>query len=131
MKFLDKYSNSIKIAFLVALVSVCVFVLLIPCFFFSLMDVPLGVILGGVIISLTYFLIGLSEKSEVEKETIVLTTILLAVKFIITAGVLVVICFMYYRWGLPIFNPFAYVGVYTLAILINVIIHIKERKQKE
>ena len=128
MKFLDKYNNSIKIAFLTMAISIVVFILMIPCFFFHLKDVPLGVIFGGAVISLTYLLTGLAEKKDEERGTLRLTIVMVAAKFIITAAILVVICFMYFKWGLPIFNPFAYIGVYTLALLINVIVHIKERK---
>ena len=131
MKLLSKCTKSTKIAFYLALVSLCAFILLIPCFFFNLMDVPLGVIFGGTIISLTYLLEGIAENVDNKKGTVTLTIIMIAVKLLIIGASLVIICFMYYRWGLPIFNPFAYVGVYTLAIIINVIVHIKERKQKE
>lgn len=131
MKFLEKYTNSTKVAFYIVLVSACVFILMIPCFFFSLKDIPLGVLLGGVTISLTYSLEGIAEKSDNKRGTFVFTIVTIAVKLLITAGILVVICFMYYRWGLPIFNPFAYVGIYTLALIINIIVHIKERKARQ
>lgn len=131
MKFLDKYTNSTKIAFYIALVSICVFILLIPCFFFNLMDIPLGVMLGGVVISITYLLEGIAEKKDKERGTVAITIVAIAIKLIITCVLLVVICFMYYRWGYPIFNPFAYLGVYTLALMINIIVHIKERKTKQ
>lgn len=131
MKFLDKYTNSTKVAIITMAVSIVVFILMVPLFFFHLKDIPLGVILGGTVISLTYLLVGLGEKIDEERGTTALTMTMVAGKFIITIAILAVVCFMYYRWGYPIFNPFAFVGVYTLALIINIIIHVKERNTKQ
>ena len=128
-KWLDKYSSTTKIAILMYALGVLVFVLLTPFFFFNLMDIPLGALLGGTITGSLYLLSSAAEKSDEKKGNATLTIIVQSARFFVIAGVMVLISFMYFRWDMKIFNPFSYIALYTASVVINVIIMLVERNK--
>ena len=119
-----------KIALIEAVSGIIGFLLLVPFFFFGYMDIPLGVLLGGELIGLLYFFSGLAEEKDDEGGRATLTIIMMGVRLAVIAGVLILIIFMSKKWGLNIFNPFAYVAIYTVSVVINAIVMIKERSKK-
>ena len=79
-----------KIAFWSLVSVVAITICLIPLWFFSLMEVPQGILLGGSVGVITYLLLGLFNNPEKQKQSLVITTIIMIVR--LTMNVLVVDC---------------------------------------
>ena len=126
--FFERHS----ISFITAIISFAITLLAVLastfCFFNGHMDIPLGFLLGGVIIGGLYLLSALAEKIDDKKEATTFTIGVIALRLFILIGVAIIIAFMYYRWNLPYFNLFTYVASYTAAIIINIIVHLISKK---
>ena len=124
--------RELKLEFQVALWSMIVilglFVTLIPLYFFKLMEIPQGIVLGGLVAILVYLFLGLFDKREEPMKSIVITVIILIIKFLIIAGLLFLVGWLYYGKGFKQFNIFAVAGGYFIPLIINIIL---VRKEKE
>ena len=100
--------------------------LLIPLFFVSLMEVPQGIALGGGIGVITYLFLGLFNNKDSPKKSLVLTVITIIIRFLVIAGILFLVGWLYYGKGFKAFNLFAVVGGYMIPLIINVILVRKE-----
>ena len=116
-----------KVALWSALVISSAIILTIPCFFFSLMEIPQGIALGGGVGILTYLFLGLAENDEDQKKSMVLTIVVIIVRFLVIAGVLFLAGWLYYAQGVKAFNIFAVIGAYIISIILNIILVRKER----
>ena len=129
MKKFRSLNNSFKTGILTLLASFAAFIATIFLFFIGYMDIPLGIILGGVIIGGLGILTGVVEKRDEAKKQTIGTIIMIIVRFAVIVSTMVIIAMMNHRWNMPYFNLFSFVGVYTVSIIITMIIHIKERRQ--
>ena len=122
-----KLSASYKTAVISALITIvltCLSLLFILC---NLLEIPLGILLGGAIGSISYLFFGLSEKTfNGNKAGLGLTILIIVVKFLVLAIVLLFAGYLYYGLGQHIFNLFAIVGGYFISIICNIIITTKE-----
>ena len=100
---------------------------LIPLFFFSLMEIPQGILLGGGIGVITYLFLGLFNNPEKPKKSLIITTIIIIVRFLVIAGILFLVGWLYYKEDMKAFNIFAVTGGYLLTIVINIILVRKEK----
>lgn len=116
-----------KVALWSALVISSAIILTIPCFFFSLMEIPQGIALGGGVGILTYLFLGLAENDEDQKKSMVITIVVIIVRFLIIAGVLFLAGWLYYAQGVKAFNIFAVIGAYIISIILNIILVRKEK----
>ena len=116
-----------KVALWSALVISSAIILTIPCFFFSLMEIPQGIALGGGVGILTYLFLGLAENDEDQKKSMVITIVVIIVRFLVIAGVLFLAGWLYYAQGVKAFNIFAVLGAYTISIILNIILVRKEK----
>ena len=116
-----------KVALWSALVISLAIILTIPCFFFSLMEIPQGIALGGGVGILTYLFLGLAENDENQKKSMVLTIVVIIVRFLVIAGVLFLAGWLYYAQGVKAFNIFAVIGAYIISIILNIILVRKEK----
>ena len=128
MKFFKQLNNSIKEAILTYLISIVGFLILLFLIFTGHKDIPLGIIFAGGVIGTVNLIAGLIENSIDNKEGAVISVVFIGVRMFIILGVMVLIALMYYRWGMPYFNIFAYVAIYTISIVITIIISLKERR---
>ena len=108
---------------LLAVLTLC----LIPLWFFSLMEIPQGILLGGSVGIITYLLLGIFNNPEKQKESLVITTIIMIVRFLLIAGILFLVGWLYYVKDMKAFNIFAVIGGYTLTIIINIVLVIREK----
>ena len=119
-----------KIEYKVALWSLAViaglFILLIPFFFFSLMEVPQGIALGGTVGIITYLILGLTNNSDKPKRTIVFTAIAMTLRILFIGGILFLVGWLYYGLGVKAFNIFAVAGGYFIPLATNIILARKE-----
>lgn len=116
-----------KVALWSALVISSAIILTIPCFFFLLMEIPQGIALGGGVGILTYLFLGLAENDEDQKKSMVITIVVIIVRFLIIAGVLFLAGWLYYAQGVKAFNIFAVIGAYIISIILNIILVRKEK----
>ena len=100
--------------------------LLIPLFFFSLMEIPQGIALGGGVGTIVYLFLGLFNNKDNPKKSLTLTVITMIVRFLVIAGVLFLVGWLYYAIGFKAFNIFAVAGGYFIPLVINIILVRKE-----
>ena len=124
MRFFQEANNSIKTALLTYALMLIATLSTIFLFFQGLMDIPLGILLGGSIFGTLSLISGLVEKKDEDRKTPIYSIVLIGVRFLLLIAITIVIAFMYYRWNLPIFNVFAFVGAYTVSIIIMIIVYL-------
>ena len=127
-KLLDKYPHSLVTACLTFAVTILATLITLFCFFNGHKDIPLGFILGGVVSTILCLLSALAEKQDDKKEGTTFSIIVIILRMVLLVAVTLIIAFMYYRWNLPIFNIFSFVGMYTGSIIIMVIVHLISKK---
>ena len=124
MRFFQEANNSIKTAFITYAVTLIATLSTIFLFFQGMMDIPLGILLGGSLFGTLSLLSGFLEKKDEDRKTPIYSIVLIGVRFLLLIAVTIVIAFMYYRWNLPIFNIFAFVGAYTVSIIVMIIVYL-------
>lgn len=112
-------------------VSFIVFILLLPFFFFSLMEIPLGFILGAFIASFFYFLFGLSENYDQKFKKPYFAILLIFLRLLIFLGLLFLLGYLYYEKNIKIFNVFLCAFGYIMAIIISIIINLTKKNKNE
>ena len=116
-----------RIALWSAIVIVGSFLLCIPFYFFSLMEIPQGILLGGGISILIYLILGLCNNPEKPKKSLVITFVIIAIRLLVIGGILFLVGWLYYQMNVKAFNIFAVMGSYFVPIIINIILAKKER----
>ena len=110
-----------------SLIVICTLMLLaIPCYFFSLMEIPNGVALGGGIAVILYLILGLCDTEEKSKKSLIITVVVLIIRFLIIGGLLFLVGWLYYRIGFKAFNIFAVAGGYFIPLPVHIIVSRKE-----
>ena len=124
MRFFQEVNNSIKTAFITYAVTLIATLSTIFLFFQGMMDIPLVILLGGGLFGTLSLVSGFLEKKDEDRKTPIYSIVLIGVRFLLLIAVTIVIAFMYYRWNLPIFNIFAFVGAYTVSIIVMIIVYL-------
>ena len=109
------------------IVTLGLLLLMIPLFFFSLMEIPLGIALGAAIGIITYLALGLVDDKSKQKLSIGLTITIIVLRLLVVAGILFLVGWLYYAIGVKIFNIFAVVGGYLMTLIINMIMIRKDK----
>ena len=129
---MNDWYQSLKIEYRISLwssiVVVGLLILCIPFYFFSLMEIPQGIILGGGASILIYLFLGLFNNPEKPKKSLVLTIIVIAIRLLVIGGLLALVAWLYYQEGVKAFNIFAVAGSYLVPIIINLILVRKENE---
>ena len=112
------------ITFVISLIGFLATVFLIP----TRIDIPLGLILGGVILPLLNVFQGLAEKHDNEQAGTTFSLIVIVLKFVVVVTLLIIAAFMYYKWDLPYFNIFCLVGVYTVSLLATILVYLTDKE---
>ena len=102
-------------------------ILTIPCFFFSLMEIPQGVFLGGLVGSLIYLFLGLFNYENNPKKTMRITVAIIIIKLVVIAGLMFLIGWLYYGVGFKAFNIFALMGGYLIPLVVHIILVEREK----
>lgn len=101
--------------------TVILFAISIPCFFFKLQEISFGILLGGMIGSLTYAILHLIQKGKIFS-----TVIFLIVKTILVSALLLGFGFLYFQAEFKVFNPIAITLTYLVSTLVLVLLSRKE-----
>ena len=118
MKLLRKLGHNLVTAFAILIISIIGFAcsaFLIPS---ELRSIPYGFLLAGGILALIHVISHLLTAIDVRRGSSIFTIISMIVRLTLTLASLLLICFMYYRWNIKLFNVFVFVGVYTAGIII-------------
>ena len=106
---------------------ISLFILTIPFFFFSLMEIPQGIVLGGLIGVIVYLFLGLANNQDSPKKSMVITIVIIAIKLLVIAGILFLVGWLYYGVGIKAFNIFAVMGGYFIPLAIQIILMEREK----
>ena len=116
-----------KDAFWSALVISALVISTIPCFFFELMEIPQGILLGGAVGIVTYLLLGLANNKEKQTKSMVMTVVVIIIRFLTLGGILFLAAWLYFYMLVRVFNVFAVLGGYVVTIIIHIILARKEK----
>ena len=124
MKFLSQIERNLRVALFVSLLTVVAILSSIYCFFIGYMEIPAGFALGGVVVSALYLLGHILYRLDVKNGEVKYSILMIGIRNFILIGSIIILALMYYRWGIKLFNLFAYIGIYTGGIIIFVIDHL-------
>lgn len=93
-------------------------------------DIPLGILLGGIIFSLLAFIQGKADEYDERRSGTVLSIIMIAVRFVLIVSLMIVIGFMYFKWNMPYFNLFSFIGIYSAKILITILVYVLDKPEE-
>ena len=128
MRFFQEANNSIKTAIITYAFTLVGFISTIFLFFIEMMDIPLGILLGGGVFGSLALVSGLVEKKDEERTTPIYSIILIALRFLLLVALTIIIALMYYRWNLKIFNVFAFVGSYLASTIAMIVVYLIFKK---
>ena len=101
----------------------------LPLMIINLLDIPLGILLGGFLNTLYYFVSGLNRNRGESKSALKFDAALIIIRFTLFAALGLVIGWLYFKMNIKIFNLFAFVGAYLFPIFIFMLLSRKEVKQ--
>ena len=127
MKLFNKLDVHLQSSLLIISIAVITFLASIYCFFISLAEVPLGLLLAGVITSLLHLSTHLFVNLDVRNGTVKYSVISVIIRYVVLITSVVMIGLLYYYWKVKLFNLFAFIGVYTLDVVIFSVLHIKNK----
>ena len=123
---LNVFHKTFVISFIVSL---GLFICMIPLIIFNWGEIPFGLLLGEFVSYLSYFVLGFVVKSKpTSKKSNSLIVTVLIVRVLILAIVSVGAAFLYYKYNHRIFNLFAVMGGYFIPLIVLIILVIKEKK---
>ena len=110
-------------------ISLLLFLLLIPLFFFNLGEISFGLLIGEFISYMSYFVLGIFEKKNPsDKKGLTSMVMTLIIRVIILSIILVVDGLLYYKLGIKIFNIISIACGYFIPLIIFITINMKERR---
>ena len=124
MNFLKKLDNDLLTALFVVGVSIIGFCSTAFLISSTYIDIPLGFLLSGGILTFIHILSFFLKRIDSKKDTTAFTIVAITLRLILLIASLMIITFMYYRWGIKLFNVFVFVGMYTASIIIYMLTYI-------
>lgn len=98
------------------------FLLTIPLFFNNLMEIPLGIVLGGGASVFSFALFAFTENIKNQKKSMSITIMLIVFMSIIHGLALTTSAVLYYAFNLHIFNVFATFSSLFIGLLVHVVL---------
>ena len=124
MRYFKEANNSIKTAFITyALTLVCLLATTFL-FFIGMMDIPLGILLGGVFCGTLSLVAGLLERKDEIEASAKYSIIMIAIRFVLLIAFTIIIALMYYRWDIKVFNVFSFIGAYLVSTIILIVTYL-------
>lgn len=117
-----------KSTFLSIIISLIVFLICVPLFFFSLHDIPLGILIGCLLSIIFYFFLGRTEQKDQENGRMNITVVLQILRFIAVAGLLILFVILDFKLKIKLFNPFGFIGGYMVPTIVLIIVSLKARE---
>ena len=98
------------------------------CYFNKHPDIPNGLIIGGLVGILSYLLMGLVEGHDEKNGKLVLTIIVMVIRFVLIALLIVLTALLWYKAHYNIFNLFSEIIGYSLSLISFITIYLTERR---
>lgn len=127
-QWLVKLSNNYKTAIISLFIVIVAFLSLLFGYFTNQPDLPNGVLAGGLLGVISYFLLGVVDKIDEKKEKPVWTIVITVVRYLCIAALIVVAALLKYRQSLNVMNPFTVLGGYFISLVVYIIVLLVERK---
>lgn len=126
-KWFDKLNIYLKCSVLSAIFFLLTNIGFIPCYVVKEIALPLGMNLGVIVGILVYIVTGTLEQKfpKGHKWVIVINVC----RFLLFAGILILLAICYYRLGIKLFNLFTYVGGYLVVLLFLLTLYFDEYKK--
>ena len=131
MKLIKKLDNNLFTALVVLLISLVCFGATSFLLTGSYIDIPLGFLLSGGIITVLYIASYLLVRLDIKRGSSVFSIISIIMRLVVLLVSLTLVMLMYYRWNIKLFNVFVFVGVYTLGIIIFMLATMFRKNGKE
>ena len=106
-------------------------ILMIPLFFISWMEIPLGIALGSLVGIITYLFLGLFNNKNKPIKSMVFTIAVIAIRLLVIAGILFLVGWLYYNKDIKLFNIFAVTGGYFISLVANIILLLGKEKKSD
>lgn len=100
------------------------------CFFINHMDIPLGILLGGISSIIPYILFSIKENKISNKRLIRYTIAIIILMSVLHIAALVLAFILTYVCHIHLFNIFATFGAIFIGVISNVIINIIDGRRK-
>ena len=124
MKFFAQVERNLRVSIFVAFIAALAIISSIYCYFINLVEVPLGFALGGIVVSMLYLAGHFMYMLDVRNGTAKYSIIMIGIRNFILIGTMILLAFMYYVWGIKLFNLFAFVGIYTTGVILFILDHV-------
>lgn len=115
-----------KVSLLTSLALVAVILLTSPFYFFSLIEIPNGILVGGLVGIICYLVLGLITNSN-KGIKMVVTIIFQIVRYLIIGAAIALTSYLYFKLNMKMFNPLAVMGGYFICLIVLVIVSLKEK----
>ena len=90
----------------------------------SLIEVPLGIALGGTFFGSLSLISGLMEEKDDKEKTNKFSIIIIILRFLLSIALIVGVALLYYLADIKVFNLFAVVAMYTVNVIITIVIYL-------
>ena len=128
MKFFKNLNNSFKAGIITLILTFIALIATIYLFFIDLKEVPLGILLGGIIFGGISLLGGLAENYDEKNQSTKFSIIIIIAKFFFTVLTLIGAALLYYLADIHLFNIFAIVGAYTVNVIVTIVVYLIYKK---
>ena len=130
MKFLKTAESNLLTAIVVFTISVLGFAASSYLLTSEFIHIPLGFLFSGGVIGSLYLFSHFLLKKDNEDAKATWSIIAISARFAIIIAAMIIIALMYYRWNLPYFNLFVFIGVYTAGVITFVISYLTSGRKE-
>jgi len=97
-------------------------------FFVGYLDIPLGIVLGGLIGTTSYFVLALIDKKELETHHSIGSIIVAIARLLALLAAMLLAAYLYYQLNIKILNIFAIMGGYLLPLIVLLILTLQKKR---
>ncbi|MFA6675529.1 MAG: hypothetical protein WCS49_01445 [Bacilli bacterium] len=97
-------------------------------FFVGYLDIPLGIVLGGLIGTTSYFVLALIDKKELETHHSIGSIIVAIARVLALLAAMLLAAYLYYQLNIKILNIFAIMGGYLLPLIVLLILTLQKKR---
>ena len=131
VKWYRRLNIEFKTVVLSTIITFGLIILMIPLFFISWMEIPLGIALGSLVGIITYLFLGLFNNKNKPIKSMVFTIVVIVIRLLVIAGILFLVGWLYYSKDIKLFNIFAVTGGYFISLVANIILLLGKEKKSD
>lgn len=127
-KWFIELSNTYKTALISTFVTIIAYLSLVFAYFINQNDLPNGLIVGGLLGSLSYLVLGIVEKEDKNHQKPIWTIIVTIIRYLLIGGLIALSTYLQFKTDYKIFNVFTVLGGYFISLIVYIVIVLIERK---